>query len=560
MTACGRTAARIAIAVMVAAAAACGDPGRDHELATDASDPPAVALGERLFLETRFAEHARAELLRDGVNASLAHRDPILDETVTTGDPFPGPFKGGAMSCRACHLVDEHGSDGGNRTYADFARRSPIPARGDGLATTPRNSPPLVDATDDRSGAFFLHFDGEFTSTAALARGTLIGRNFGWLPDEQPTAIAWIARVIREDDGRGALASEFASLPYSVVLAGSDPAIPPTLRLPDELRIDVTTASDDAVVDAVAAVIAAYVDSLRFARDVDGLFVGSPYDRFLTKNGLPRAPEAGESDLDYSRRLRDAVERLTNPRFVSRADGELATHHHDFVFDARELAGLRVFLAEPARRPLTDDAIATGGVGNCIACHPAPVFTDFAFHNTGAAQEEYDAIHGSDAFAALDVPDLATRTADPERYLPPSPAHPAARGTFRDVPSLGRPGVTDLGLWNVLANDAMPAAQPALAAMLCAGVSDCAAAALLPTTIARFKTPSLRDLGQSGPYMHTGQKDTLDDVLAFYGRFSDLARAERVRNADAELAALALTEDDRGALAAFLRALDEDYE
>ena len=45
----------------------------------------------------------------------------------------------------------------------------------------------------------------------------------------------------------------------------------------------------------------------------------SPYDVFLAKNGLPASPDPGEIDLAYSRRLRDAVNALTNP--VRRAGG-----------------------------------------------------------------------------------------------------------------------------------------------------------------------------------------------------------------------------------------------
>jgi hypothetical protein len=45
------------------------------------------------------------------------------------------------MNCQQCHLVDEkgYGEFGdhtlGNRTYADFARRTPIPRRDDGHTT-----------------------------------------------------------------------------------------------------------------------------------------------------------------------------------------------------------------------------------------------------------------------------------------------------------------------------------------------------------------------------------------------------------------------------------------
>jgi cytochrome c peroxidase len=223
---------------------------------------------------------------------------------------------------------------------------------------------------------------------------------------------------------------------------------------------------------------------------------------------------------------------------------------------------LRIFLAEPASRPLTEDTVSAGGVGNCIACHAAPVFTDFRFHNNGAAQDEYDAVHGAGAFATIHVPELSERGADPVRFLPPSAAHPDAAGIFRRVPAADRPDVTDLGVWNIFANDALPGSQASLQATLCdpASLVDCTPSALLPRTIALFKTPSLRDLSHSGPYLHTGQQDTLEDVIAFYGRVAGLARAGSVRNADPELAAIAVTPADSAALGVFLRALDEDYE
>src|SRR5262245_66286180 len=107
------------------------------------------------------------------------------------------------MNCRACHLVDDVLTvpGGGMRTYADFARRSPIPDRADGRTHTPRNSPPLVNASIPRDAGFFLHFDGEFPSAEALVEGTFTGRNFGWLPTERARAVAHIARVIRHAAG-----------------------------------------------------------------------------------------------------------------------------------------------------------------------------------------------------------------------------------------------------------------------------------------------------------------------------------------------------------------------
>jgi hypothetical protein len=234
-----------------------------------ADDPPEVVVGERLFLETRFAQFFAAALGASGdVNHPLAAGDPVVDALETTGDPRPGPFAGTSMSCRACHLVDDSPDPGttGIRTYADFARRSPIPDRGDGRSHTPRNSPPLVNATLPRDGGFFLHFDGEFPSAENLVVGTLTGRNFGWLPGEHADAVAHVARVIRGDDGHDALALPCWGKSYATLLAGTAPEIPETCRLPEALRIDVTAASDDEVVRGIAGVIAAYMKNLVYQR------------------------------------------------------------------------------------------------------------------------------------------------------------------------------------------------------------------------------------------------------------------------------------------------------
>ncbi len=536
---------------------ALADDSTDEEPAEEA-DPAEVAVGERLFLEPRFAQHFFA-LSGGDVNATVAS-DPVMDDTVTTGAPLPGPFAGQSMNCRACHLVDEQSGvpGGGNRTYSDFARRSPVPARlQDGQLTTVRNSPPLVNASLRRR-FFVLHFDGEFASVEDLVVETLLGRNFGWLPTERQTALAHVARVIRKDDGTGDLAQESGGA-YRVLLGGTDPSIPPELTLPPRFRIDVTHAGDFAIVRAVARLIAAYVKSLEFARDDTGAFSGSPYDAFLVKNHLPRAPAPGESDETYSRRLRARLDKLAHPRWVTPDDGTLRLHDQPFAFGALELAGLKTFLTEPPAAPLSARAIAKGGIGNCVACHPAPNFTDFGVHNTGVAQSEYDAIHGRGTFAALFIPGLRARNAHPDAYLPATPNHPQALGPFRSIPGLPQPGLTDLGVWNVYANPDLPRPQLRLQAQLCERFF-CAPDEVLTRAVARFKTPGLRDLGHSGPYLHTGRAGSLEGVLGLYAEFSALARAGTMRNPAPELKGMALAGPDIAALAAFLRALNEDYE
>ena len=139
------------------------------------ADPPEVTIGERLFLETRFAQFFRASG-RD-VNQPLLQGDPVMNTTVAaTGAPLAGPFAGTSMNCRQCHLVDEQldANRGGMRSYGDFARRSPIPRRlEDSKTTAPRNSPTLLNASLARLLGPQLHFDAEFTSMEDLESGLL---------------------------------------------------------------------------------------------------------------------------------------------------------------------------------------------------------------------------------------------------------------------------------------------------------------------------------------------------------------------------------------------------
>ncbi len=83
--------------------------------------------------------------------------------------------------------------------------------------------------------------------------------------------------------------------------------------------------------------------------------------------------------------------------------------------------------------------------------------------------------------------------------------------------------------------------------------------AVLPLTIGLFKTPGLRDLGHSDPYLHTGRMNSIEDVIRFYQNFSNKARAGDVRNAAPELRDISLDDSTIVPLAAFLRSLDEDY-
>jgi cytochrome c peroxidase len=72
----------------------------------------------------------------------------------------------------------------------------------------------------------------------------------------------------------------------------------------------------------------------------------------------------------------------------------------------------------------------------------------------------------------------------------------------------------------------------------------------LDTDRGAFKTPTLRDVSCTAPYMHDGSFATLEDVIEFYD-----AGGRMNPNRDPDIRALHLTSDDKGALVAFLRAL-----
>lgn len=66
-----------------------------------------------------------------------------------------------------------------------------------------------------------------------------------------------------------------------------------------------------------------------------------------------------------------------------------------------------------------------------------------------------------------------------------------------------------------------------------------------------FKTPTLREVSRTPPFMHDGSLATLEDVVDFYNKGGN-----RNPNIDPDIAELRLTDDEKTALVAFLKALN----
>lgn len=146
------------------------------------------------------------------------------------------------------------------------------------------------------------------------------------------------------------------------------------------------------------------------------------------------------------------------------------------------------------------------GKGKCASCHKGPRFTDDDFHNIGSS------------ISAMDT------------------------GRAADGPSLFNSATNSASKWSDDAAEGMKRL---------AGLS----AMLPPETQGRFRTPSLRNVSRTAPYMHAGQLPTLEAVVDYYDKGGEQPLAG---TKDAMLGPLGLTAQEKANLVAFLRALDMD--
>ncbi|MEN9893975.1 MAG: hypothetical protein RLY78_4270 [Pseudomonadota bacterium] len=72
-----------------------------------------------------------------------------------------------------------------------------------------------------------------------------------------------------------------------------------------------------------------------------------------------------------------------------------------------------------------------------------------------------------------------------------------------------------------------------------------------------FKTPGLRNVALTAPYFHNGGMATLEQVVEFYNRGGNFARAN-IADLDADIKPLGMTAAERASLVAFLKGLTDD--
>jgi cytochrome c peroxidase len=270
--------------------------------------------------------------------------------------------------------------------------------------------------------------------------------------------------------------------------------------------VDIQSLKRNELVDLVAKALSNYMRTLKTERP-------TPFDRFVQANGLDAGPARGEDPKLFASRFVDKVAALEDKHALKLPSG----------FDSAALEGMTTFFR----------ANGTASVGNCVTCHTPPLFTDFSFHNMGISQSEYDQLNGDGSFARLEIPAAAQAR------------RPSIQ--FRETPSKQKPACADLGYWNFVDLKTSPLRR--------AGEAD---DSFLARMIATFKTPTLRNLTFSYPYMHTGGFSTIESALNELKRLSEMAREGQVRAGDEELAKIRISEADVALLGAFLKTLDEE--
>jgi cytochrome c peroxidase len=456
------------------------------------------ALGEKLFNDPRFSRHFYEA---SGQNPNFPLDSIVQPEKLT--------------SCASCHQIDQQFEDIGMRGYSDFVALTPLAISVDGQDKALRNTPALIGIGSRYSRHQISHHDGELVHSETYL-GNFLGPHMGWAKSQKEQSLDFIVKILRDDLGNPGK-GEFS---YRQILLGIDPALPEELRLPSNWLADIDKLTDKELIETMVKAGSAYLQSIDFATDESGEYIGSPYDEFLKANKIDRGPKATEDSFQYAARIRGEILNLKRPVFIAKKYYE--THKQSFEFGTKEFNGLKAFL----------------GSARCINCHTPPLFTDQSFHNVGISQRKYDKKYGQGSFMQQEIPVLAQR--DNQDII-----------LNQDM---------DLGVWNFFAKKDKDILTKFIRSQFCRDLNNCNNDELLTFMVARMKTPTLRNLSMSNPYFHDGYGKDLKAVLIHYRDFSEKVRKGEVLNPAPQMRMMQMSDEDISNLEAFLKALNEDYD
>jgi cytochrome c peroxidase len=232
--------------------------------------------------------------------------------------------------------------------------------------------------------------------------------------------------------------------------------------------------------------------------------LGADPERFPAEGKPKAAPTAADGAWET---MTPEDQMLINGIFVNYSKALAAyfrkLRSDDAPFD-RFMAGKKNAMGESAQR----GAQLFVGKAHCSGCHSGPFFADQRFHNIGVPQ----------------VGDHVPATDD---------------GRFKDVPGLLASGFNSAGEFSD---------DPSEGARRLASLSN----PMPESARGAFRTPSLRGVALTEPYMHSGQLGTLEEVVDFYDQGGG---APVTGTKSPFVQPLGLTEQEKSDLVSFLYAL-----
>jgi cytochrome c peroxidase len=254
-------------------------------------------------------------------------------------------------------------------------------------------------------------------------------------------------------------------------------------------------------------------------------------DLTLVPDGKPGEPGFdGLPDAD-----RAAINRAYSniAKAIGAYEWELTSRDADFD---RYVNGSRELLSPAAVRGLK----LFVGRASCIDCHRTALLSDGAFHNIGVPQRGAGVPTVSQCPSGSAKCDCVTGKVAPGQTCLPWGAF---AGLFRLANATG-------GNLALRRDGEFSDLDPASKAQVTANF----AALALPgaATVGAWRTPSLRDVAITAPYMHDGVYATLDEVI---GHYNVGGTAEGGGRKAVELSPLLLSAQDRTDLAEFLATL-----
>ena len=267
----------------------------------------------------------------------------------------------------------------------------------------------------------------------------------------------------------------------------------------------------------------------RYAAEFSAIFEGLPPDWQARVSKMPRDGKPG--DLDYEKMSpsdRDLATALLVNWAKATAAYEQQLVSKNSPFDRFMAEGPKSSWLSPQARA---GARLFVGKAACIDCHNGPLFSDDDFHNIGVPQ------------GGAGVPTLAD--------CPPGGACDCSVGSnclpwgaFDGLNKLKKNGFLRDSRWSDdVADDSRASYRNRVLGNELKGA---------------WRTPSLRDVALTPPYMHNGVFATLKDVLLHYNGASAATRANSVGTTAVNLKPLHLTDTELDELAAFLASLTGD--